>query len=73
MQRFTEEEAKKILKRAARGPLEEYTSDEHRRSAAELGISDESIARAEAEVREERTVAEFERILNSQVRSEVVK
>lgn len=73
MQRFTEDEAQEILRRAVQAPLAgEYTSDELRRSAAELGISDEALARAEAEVREERTRAQFETALRAQIRSEAV-
>ena len=73
MQRFSETEAQEILRRAAQAPLlGEYTSEELRRSAAELGISDEALARAEAEVREERTRAEFEAALRSQLRNEAV-
>lgn len=73
MQRFSEAEAQKILRRAAQAPLaSEYTSEELRRSAAELGISEEALARAEAEVREERTRAEFETVLRSQLRNEAI-
>lgn len=73
MQRFTESEAQEILRRAVQVPsLGDYTSEELRRSAAELGISDEALARAEAEVREERTRTEFEAALRSQLMNETV-
>ncbi len=72
MQRFTEEEAQEILRRAARAPLDEYTSEELVRSAAELGISSEALARAEAEFREDRLREEFEHSLKAGVRNEVL-
>ncbi|GEM_PF-6227065 len=74
MQRFTEDEAQEILRRAARSPLEgEYTQDDLHRSAAELGISPEAVARAQAEVREERTRREFELYQKAKVRSEATQ
>jgi hypothetical protein len=72
MQRFTEAEADEILRRAAQAPIDEYTSDELIRSAAELGISAEAVARAEAEFREDRLREEFEHSLRSGVRGEVL-
>ena len=74
MRRFSEDEAQEILRRAVQAPLGgEYTSDELRRSAAELGISDEALARAEAEVREERVCKEFDLYMKSKVRSEIAQ
>ena len=74
MQRFSEDEAQEILRRAARAPsVGEYTSEELRRSAAELGISDEALARAEAEVREERVRREFDLYMRSKMRDEIVQ
>lgn len=72
MQRFTEEEAQEILRRAARAPVEEYTAEELVRSAAELGISAEALARAEAEFREDRLREQFEHTLKAGVRNEVI-
>ncbi|RYG25921.1 hypothetical protein EON82_05320 [bacterium] len=60
MQRFSEDEANEILRRAVQAPSQEYTEDELRRSAEELGVSPDALARAAAEVRGERVYAAFE-------------
>lgn len=74
MHRFSEEEAHEILRRATHAPMEgEYSQDDLRRSAEELGISPEALARAETEVREERVRKEFDLYQRARIRSEVVQ
>lgn len=74
MQRFTEDEVQEILRRAARAPLAgEYTQDDLQQSAAELGISPEALARAEAEMREERVRKEFDAYQKARARHEITQ
>lgn len=73
MERFSEGEARDIFRRAVQMPRNEYTSEELQRSAVEMGISAESLARAEAEVREERTRKEFDLHLKRRAKDEIVQ
>lgn len=72
MQRFSEEEAQEILRRAVRAPSDEYTEEDLRQSAAELGVSPDALARAAAEVRGERAYAAFEAEQKAAFRSSLV-
>ena len=73
MHRYTEAETQEILNRAAQAPQETYTSEELLRSAVELGISPDALARAEAEVREGRIRKEFDVFIQAKMKSECLK
>lgn len=72
MQRFREDEAQEILRRAAT-PTDEITREELERAAAEMGITPDALARAEAEIREERLRKEFDAKVRANTMREVVK
>lgn len=73
-QRFTEEEAQEILRRAVHAPQDGgYTTEELLRSAAEIGVSPDAVAWAVAETRAEGERREFETAHRKKAGSEIAR